>query len=45
MRRSLSVLAAAALMLAAGASEASAFKGFETPSHNIGCILTEQGAL
>ena len=31
-------------MPAAGASAASAFKGFETPSHNIGCILTEQGA-
>jgi hypothetical protein len=44
MRRSLLVLVAAALMLAAGASNAMAFKGFESPSHNIGCILTEQGA-
>jgi hypothetical protein len=44
MRRSLLVLIAAALMLAVGASNAMAFKGFESPSHNIGCILTEQGA-
>ena len=44
MRRSLLVLAATALALAVGASQASAYKGFETPSHNIGCILTEQGA-
>jgi len=44
MRRSLLVLAAAALALAVGASSAAAYKGFETPSHNIGCILTEQGA-
>ncbi len=44
MRRTLLVLAAAALLLAAGAAQATAFKGFETPSHNIGCILTDQGA-
>jgi hypothetical protein len=45
IRRSLLVLAAAAaLALTAGASQAVAYKGFETPSHNIGCILTEQGA-
>lgn len=44
IRRSLLVLVAAALALAVGASSAAAFKGFETPSHNIGCILTEQTA-
>jgi hypothetical protein len=44
VRRSLLVLAVAALALAVGASSAVAFKGFETPSHNIGCILTEQTA-
>jgi hypothetical protein len=36
-------LVVAALMLA-GAVPAAAFKGFETPSHNIGCILYAQGA-
>lgn len=44
IRRSLLALAAAALALAVGASSAAAYKGFESPSHNIGCILTEQGA-
>jgi hypothetical protein len=44
IRRSLLVLAVTALALAVGASSAAAFKGFETPSHNIGCILTEQTA-
>jgi hypothetical protein len=44
VRRSLLVLVAAALALAVGASSAAAYKGFETPSHNIGCILTEQVA-
>jgi hypothetical protein len=43
LRRTLLVLAVAALALV-GAAQASAYKGFETPSHNIGCILTEQGA-
>jgi hypothetical protein len=43
-RRSLIALLAAALVLAVGASQAAGFKGFETPSHNIGCILTAQGA-
>jgi hypothetical protein len=32
------------LALAATAAPAAAFKGFETPSHNIGCILDAQGA-
>jgi hypothetical protein len=27
-----------------GAAGAAAFKGFESPSHNIGCVMTEQGA-
>jgi hypothetical protein len=31
-------------LLGAGASSAAAFKGFESPSHNIGCIMVEQGA-
>lgn len=44
IRRALLVLAAAALALAVGTASAGAYKGFETPSHNIGCILTEQGA-
>jgi hypothetical protein len=44
MRRLILAPVVAALVLAAGASQAMAFKGFETPSHNIGCILTEQGA-
>jgi hypothetical protein len=44
LRRSLLVLVAAALALAVGAAQAAAYKGFETPSHNIGCILTEQTA-
>jgi hypothetical protein len=44
MRKVVSILFMAALALGAGASGAVAFKGFETPSHNIGCILFEQGA-
>jgi hypothetical protein len=44
MRRLTLAPAVAALVLGAGASQAMAFKGFETPSHNIGCVLTEQGA-
>jgi hypothetical protein len=43
-RRALLVLAAAALMIAAAAVGASAFKGFESPSHNIGCVMFEDGA-
>jgi hypothetical protein len=35
---------AAALLLAASATPAAAFKGFETPSHNIGYVLDQQGA-
>jgi hypothetical protein len=42
-RRVLLVLAAAVTLLGAGASSAGAFKGFESPSHNIGCIMVEQG--
>ncbi len=34
----------AALLLTVGVSQASAVKGFETPSGNIGCVLVEQGA-
>lgn len=43
-RRALLVLLATAAALAAVASPAAAFKGFETPSHNIACVLYEQGA-
>lgn len=43
-RRALLAIAAAALALLVSASSAAAFKGFESPSHNIGCILSEQGA-
>jgi hypothetical protein len=32
------------LLLAIPVASASAYKGFETPSGNIGCLLTEQGA-
>lgn len=44
IRRSLVALAATALMFGAGASQAAATKGFETPSRNIGCVLFAQGA-
>jgi hypothetical protein len=44
LRRSPLVLIAVGLALAVGAAQAAAYKGFESPSHNIGCILTEQGA-
>ena len=44
MRKVVSILVVVALALGVGASGAAAFKGFETPSHNIGCILFEQGA-
>lgn len=43
-RRALLAIGAATLALLAFASSAAAFKGFESPSHNIGCILSEQGA-
>jgi hypothetical protein len=43
-RRVLLALVAAMALLGAGASSATAFKGFESPSHNIGCIMSEQGA-
>ncbi len=43
-RRVLLALVAAMALLGAGASGAAAFKGFESPSHNIGCIMSEQGA-
>jgi hypothetical protein len=38
------ILTLAALLLGPGASEAGAFKAFESPSQNIGCIMFEQGA-
>ncbi len=44
IRRTLLALAATAILLGAGASQAMATKGFETPSHNIGCVLFAQGA-
>jgi hypothetical protein len=44
IRRYLLALAATAILLGATASEAAAIKGFETPSHNIGCVLTAQAA-
>ena len=44
IRRSLLALVASALILATGASQAAATKGFETPSRNIGCVLFAQGA-
>jgi hypothetical protein len=44
LRRALPILAVVAVLLGAGASPAAAFKGFESPSHNIGCIMDEQGA-
>src|SRR6185503_9722745 len=43
-RRALLAVGAAAFAILASASPAAAFKGFESPSHNIGCILFEQGA-
>ena len=43
-RRVLLALAAVVALLGAGASSAGAFKGFESPSHNIGCVMFEQGA-
>ena len=43
-RRVLLVLATAVLLLGAGATGAAAFKGFESPSRNIGCIMFEGGA-
>ena len=43
-RRALLALVVAALALLAAAAPAAAFKGFESPSHNIGCVMTDQGA-
>jgi hypothetical protein len=43
-RRVLLALVAALALLGTGAASANAFKGFESPSHNIGCIMAEQGA-
>jgi hypothetical protein len=43
-RRALLALVAAMAVVGAGASGAAAFKGFESPSHTIGCIIVEQGA-
>ena|ERR1700761_634886 len=37
-------LALAAFLLGPGAAEAGAFKTFESPSHNIGCIVSARGA-
>lgn len=44
LRRALLVFAVAALPLATGAAGAAAFEGFESPSHNIGCVMYAQGA-
>lgn len=44
LRKSLFALVATALMFVACTSQAAATKGFETPSHNIGCVLFAQGA-
>lgn len=38
------LIAVAFAALPVAASPASAFKGFESPSHNIGCVMFEQGA-
>jgi hypothetical protein len=43
-RRALLVLACVVVPIGAGTASATAFKGFESPSHNIGCVLYEQGA-
>jgi hypothetical protein len=43
-RRAVFLLAGALTLTALSASDAAAFKGFEAPSGNIGCIMTEQGA-
>jgi hypothetical protein len=43
-RLSIAALAVSALLLAAGASGATAYKGFESPTHNIGCIMFANGA-
>jgi hypothetical protein len=44
LRRVLCGTAAAMALLGVGASGAAASKGFESASHNIGCIMFEQGA-
>jgi hypothetical protein len=44
LRRVLLVLSAMALALCVDVSGAAALKGFESPSHNIGCVMVEQGA-
>jgi hypothetical protein len=43
-RRLLLAFLTVAALLGAGASSACAFKGFESPTHNIGCIMYAQGA-
>jgi len=43
-RRALLIVALAAILLGAAATGASAYKGFESPSHNIGCVLYDDGA-
>jgi hypothetical protein len=44
LRRALLALAGAAFLSGGAASSAAAFKGFESPSRNIGCVMYEQGA-
>jgi hypothetical protein len=44
LRRGLAVLSVATALLGAGAPGAAAFKGFEAPSRNIGCVMFDQGA-
>jgi hypothetical protein len=43
-RPALLVFIAMAFLCGAAASGAVAFKGFESPSHNIGCVMFEDGA-
>jgi hypothetical protein len=43
-RRVLLGLTAVVVLLGAAVSSAGAFKGFESPSHNIGCVMYETGA-
>lgn len=44
VRPALLVFVAMALLFGAAASGAAAFKGFASPSHNIGCVMFEDGA-
>ena len=43
-RRVLLAVAVVTMLLEATAASAGAFKGFESPSHNIGCVMYETGA-